>query len=102
MSGEAAAKMYSKSSVQEAMVMLELVTWSVCIIREKVGIGLAAGEPCVRRTPALVLLAMNMVLIHLNIGIVAMDQSSRFMLMRNSWETQSMTKMTSCCSTSET
>ena len=35
----------------------------------------------------------------LNCGIVAMHQSSRFTLMRNSWETQSMTKMTSCCST---
>ena len=102
MSGEAAAKMCSKFSVQKAPEMFKLVTWSFCIIREKVGIGLVAGEPCVKRTPVLVLLAMNMVLIHLKTGIAAMDQSSRFMLMRNSWETQSTTKMTSCCSTSDT
>ena len=87
MSGEAAAKMCSKSSVQKAPEMFKLVTWSVCTIREKVGIGLAAGGPCVRRTPVLVLLAMNTVSIQLKCGIVAMDQSSRFMLMRNSWET---------------
>ena len=71
------------------------MNWLVCILQEKVGSGLVAVEPCVQRTPALVLLAMNTVLIQLKTGTVDMDQFSRSTLMRNSWETQLMTRMTS-------
>ena len=84
------------------MVMLEQVTWSVCTLQEKVESGIPAMKPHVQNTPVLVLPGMNTVLIHLKCGIVAMGKSSKSTLMRNSWETQSTTKMTSCCSTSET
>ena len=57
----------------------------VCVFQEKVESGLAAVQPCVQRIAALVLPGINTVLIHLtDCGTVAMDQVSRFMLMRNS------------------
>ena len=39
--------------------------------------------------------------IHVKSGTAAMDQSSRYMLKENSWVKPSLTKMTSCCSTSK-
>ena len=101
MIGTPVEKTYSKFSGPMVMVMLQWVTSLVCILQEKVGSGLTAVRMPAERVAAPALLAMNMVSIHVKSGTAAMDQSSRYMLKENSWVKPSLTKMTSCCSTSK-
>ena len=101
MIGTPAEKMYSKSSGPMVTVMLQWVTSLVCILQEKVGSGLTAVRLAAERVAVLALLTMNMVSIQVKSGTAAMDQSSRYMFKENSWGKPSMTKMTSCCSTSK-
>ena len=72
-----------------------------CILQEKVENGLTAVRLPAERVAVLALLTMNMVSIHVKSGTAAMDQSSRYMLEENSLEKPSLTKMTSCYSTSK-
>jgi len=93
--------MCSRSSVHKAMVILKLVTWLDCISLEKVGSGSPVTQQYVERAVVPALPVMNMVLMPLKSGTVAMDQSSRFTLVENSWVKQSVIGTTLCCSTSK-